>query len=115
MKPRAAWVRTTILSAVALLVAGAAHSEIQGGGLVDGRQERVASIQMHGPVILGLNADARSMHGSPGTVTASLADRAAAVDAEASPLEKNAAIEPDVWTMLAGSLGLMLFVAVRRL
>ncbi|MDL2337720.1 MAG: hypothetical protein QFE16_07760 [Pseudomonadota bacterium] len=101
MKPCAAFVRVVVLCALTVPIWSAAHSAARTDGIHEFRQAR-------------LDAPQSTAH-APTAVAPSFADRTSAFPAPESSREAGPAPEPDAWTLLAGSVGLVIFVALRRL
>jgi hypothetical protein len=115
VKSRAALVRMTMLSALIALVGGHAHPASPTSGYAEMHQGRAGSLPVQRRALSALNIDMRSADMSRVAVPAPRSDRESALTGEDPVREPNAAFELDLWTTLAGSLGLMLFVAMRRL
>ncbi|MFM9916336.1 MAG: hypothetical protein ACKVOX_11055 [Rhizobacter sp.] len=115
MKPRSARVRMTMLSVWFVLVSGSVHSAGLNSEYQDLRQERLGAFPIQRQAMAGLRVESSSAEGPSITATEPPTLRTAALRAEAAMGEPVAASELDLWTVLAGSLGLMIFVAMRRL
>lgn len=115
MRTRALLIRVIMLSAVTLLTTGAVHSEPLSSRLPELRRERPGSLPAQLQVLTGLHVDWRSIDGAATAATASPSGRAWAPRGEPPASESAPVFEPDLWTMLAGSMGLVFFLAMRRL
>lgn len=113
MKPRAACVRVMMFSAVVGLVGGVVDSAGWSDEWLASRPVFLGGPQ--GQATPGTTGDLRSTARASTTIDTSTSGPVSSRRTGESPREPGATLEPDLWTMLAGSLGLALFVAMRRL
>lgn len=117
MKSRAARVRAIQVSALAALIGGAVHPTVLSNESQDVRQEWLGSVPVPRQATAGVNVDVRSNDGASINAAGSPSERAWSPRPTEPERESKAgaSFELDLWTMLAGLLGWMLFVAMRRL